>query len=186
RRNGQYIACSMTARPILEPREAQGWLLVVFQDRFEERAEPPISAPPAPESPFVRQLEDELRTARDDLRSTAEDFESANEELKASNEEVMSVNEELQSANEELESSKEELQSLNEELSTVNSQLQDKVDELDRANADLSSLLESTEIATLFLDTELRVKRFTPVITDLLDLRPVAVVSTIADLATIF
>src|SRR5438132_2962520 len=89
RRNGQYIACSVTARPITEPREAQGWLLVVFQDRFDERAEPPTSAPPAPESPLVRQLEDELRTARDDLRSSSEDFESANEELKASNEKVL-------------------------------------------------------------------------------------------------
>src|SRR2546429_2175147 len=186
RRNGQYIACSVTARPITEPREAQGWLLVVFQDRFDERAEPPTSAPPAPESPFVRQLEDELRTARDDLRSASEDFESANEELKASNEEVMSVNEELQSANEELESSKEELQSLNEELITVNSQLQEKVDELDRANADLTSLLESTEIATLFLDTELRVKRFTPGITDLVNVRPGDLGRPVADFATNF
>jgi len=134
----------------------------------------------------VRQLEDELRTARDDLRSSSEDFESANEELKASNEEVMSVNEELQSANEELESSKEELQSLNEELSTVNSQLQDKVDELDRANADLTSLLDSTEIATLFLDTELRVKRFTPGITDLVNLRPGDLGRPVADFATNF
>src|SRR5204863_368026 len=150
------------------------------------RAEPLTSTPPAPESPLVRQMEDELRTARDDLRSTTEDFESANEELKASNEEVMSVNEELQSANEELESSKEELQSLNEELSTVNSQLQDKVDELDRANADLTSLLDSTEIATLFLDTELRVKRFTPGITDLVNLRPGDLGRPVADFATNF
>src|SRR5437762_338850 len=132
------------------------------------------------------QGEDELRTARDDPRSTTEDFESANEELKASNEEVMSVNEELQSANEERESSKEELQSLNEELSTVNSQLQDKVDELDRANADLTSLLDSTEIATLFLDTELRVKRFTPGITDLVNLRPGDLGRPVADFATNF
>src|SRR5262249_52932230 len=143
-------------------------------------------APAAQDSAVVRQLEDELKASREDLQSTSEEFESANEELKASNEEVMSMNEELQSANEELESSKEELQSLNEELNTVNSQLQDKVDELDRTNADLRSLLESTEIGTLFLDTELRVKRFTPGITVLVSLRPSDVGRPIADFTTNF
>ena len=105
------------------------------------------------------------------MASTIEEMESSTEELKTSNEEIMSVNEELQSANEELETSKEELQSLNEELSTVNSQLQEKVAELDKATDDLMNLMSSTEIATIFLDEQLNIKRFTPPTKSLLSLR---------------
>jgi two-component system CheB/CheR fusion protein len=122
------------------------------------------------ESSVVQQLENDLRATREDLQSTIEELESSNEELKASNEEVMSMNEELQSTNEELETSKEELQSLNEELTTVNSQLQDKVEDLDAANSDLTNLMAATDIATVFLDTELRIKRFTPPTSRLLNL----------------
>jgi two-component system CheB/CheR fusion protein len=117
-------------------------------------------------------LEAELRTARRDLQSVTEAFQSNNEELKASNEEVISINEELQSANEELESSKEELQSLNEELIAANAQLQTKIGELEAANNDLSNLWSSTSIAVVFLDTQLRVRRFTPAMSDLLELLP--------------
>jgi two-component system CheB/CheR fusion protein len=134
---------------------------------------------------MVRQIEDELKATREDLQGTIEELESANEELKASNEEVMSMNEELQSANEELESSKEELQSLNEELNTVNNQLQDKVDELDRANADLTCLLDSSETTTLFLDTALCIKRFTPNIAKVLNLRASDIGRPIGELATL-
>jgi PAS domain S-box-containing protein len=97
-------------------------------------------------------------------------MESSNEELKTSNEEIMSVNEELQSVNEELETSKEELQSLNEELTTVNGQLQEKVIELKQATDDLVNLMSSTEIATIFLDKDLNIKRFTPPTNFLLNL----------------
>ena len=118
----------------------------------------------------MRQLEDELRSTKEDLQSTIEEMETSNEELKASNEEVMSVNEELQSANEELETSKEELQSLNEELTTLNHQLQDKVVELEHAGNDIHNLLVSTHVATLFLDTEFRIMRYTPAVTELFSL----------------
>ena len=97
-------------------------------------------------------------------------METANEELKASNEEVMSMNEELQSANEEMETSKEELQSLNEELSTVNNQLHDKVEEVESATNDMANLLNSTDIATVFLDAGLRIKLFTPAATRMFNL----------------
>lgn len=119
---------------------------------------------------MLQQLEYELQATREDLQSTVEELETSNEELKASNEEVMSMNEELQSTNEELETSREELQSLNEELSTVNAQLSEKVEELESTNNDLSNLLTSTEIATIFLDTDLRIRRFTPSCEDLFNI----------------
>ncbi|HYZ23822.1 MAG TPA: CheR family methyltransferase [Rhodopila sp.] len=118
----------------------------------------------------VRQLETELRATRERLQTTSEELESSNEELKSSNEELSSMNEELQSANEELETSKEELQSINEELHTVNAELNARVDELTRASNDMSNLLDSTQIATIFLDRQLLVKGFTPAAKDVFHL----------------
>ncbi|MFO0847225.1 MAG: chemotaxis protein CheB [Gemmataceae bacterium] len=129
---------------------------------------------------------DEFRRLRAELQSTIEELQTSNEELKASNEEVMSVNEELQSANEELESSKEEMQSLNEELNTVNSQLRAKMEEYQTASSDLTSLLASTDIAVLFLDTSFRIRRFTPAARDLVDLIPGDVGRPLAALARRF
>ena len=107
-------------------------------------------------------LEHELKSTKEYLQSTVEELETSNEELKSTNEELQSTNEELQSTNEEVETSKEELQSTNEELITVNSELQIKVDELSKASNELNNLMASTEIGHIFLDRELRVKRFTP------------------------
>ena len=117
---------------------------------------------------------------RERLQTTIEELESANEELKSSNEEYQSLNEELQSANEELETSREELQSVNEELTTVNGELAHRVQELTRATSDLKNFLESTQIATVFLDNDQRVMNFTPAIAEILHLvetdvgRPIA------------
>jgi len=118
------------------------------------------------ESSTVQQLEGELRSTKDRLQTTTEELESSNEELKSGNEELSSMNEELQSANEELETSKEELQSINEELQTVNAELNARVEELSRANSDIANLLESTQIATVFLDRDLTIKSFTPAAKD--------------------
>ncbi|MGH8257753.1 MAG: PAS domain S-box protein, partial [Steroidobacteraceae bacterium] len=132
----------------------------------------PVPARLAPRTGGDEALEEEARALRRELQTSVEAFEATNEELKASNEEVTSINEELQSTNEELETSKEELQSLNEELTTVNSQLQTKVLELESLTDDLDNLLSSTDIAVIFLDTQLRVRRFTPAINDLITLIP--------------
>jgi len=119
---------------------------------------------------IIRHLEAELIATRERLQTTIEELETSNEEMKSSNEEFQSVNEELQSANEELETSKEELQSVNEELETVNAELNSKIESLDRAISDRKNLLESTQIATLFLDNNLRVRSFTPAITEIFHL----------------
>jgi two-component system CheB/CheR fusion protein len=125
-------------------------------------------------------LTQELRDKDEYLRSTHAELESSNEELRSSNEEMQSVNEELQSTNEELETSKEELQSVNEELATVNTELQTKVGDLSRANNDMNNLLAGTGVGTVFVDYELRLLRFTPAASSIINLilsdvgRPVA------------
>lgn len=135
---------------------------------------------------YLHQMEQELQTNSEELGSVIAELEGANEDLKTSNEEIMSMNEELQSANEELETSKEELQSLNEELSTVNIELLDKVNELDVANNDILNLIASTEIATLFLDNDLHIQRFTPPTVALFNLRLTDLGRPLADITQRF
>jgi two-component system, chemotaxis family, CheB/CheR fusion protein len=118
----------------------------------------------------IAELNEEL-TAKDSyLRAANEELETSNEDLKFTNEELQSVNEELQSTNEELETSKEEMQSINEELSTVNAELQSAVNELTRANNDMNNLLSGTGIATIFVDKDLNLLRFTPTVTEIINL----------------
>lgn len=116
-------------------------------------------------------VEQELHMTRAQLQSTIDDLESANEELKSATEEYQAVNEELQSSNEELETSKEEMQSINEELQTINAEMVAKNDLLNHLNSDLKNFLDSTQIATIFLDHDMRVKAFTPGMTDIFPLR---------------
>lgn len=128
----------------------------------------------------IAMLEQELRARDEYLQATHEELESSNEELKSANEEMQSVNEELQSTNEEMETSKEELQSVNEELATVNLELQTKVQDLSHANNDMNNLLAGTGIGTVFVDHQLRILRFTPAASQIINLilsdlgRPVA------------
>jgi two-component system CheB/CheR fusion protein len=119
----------------------------------------------------IQELERELLATRAHLQAAIDELERTNEELISANEEYQSVNEELQSSNEELETSKEEQQSINEELQTVNAELSSTNDTLARANSDLQNLLDSTQIATVFLSTDLRVRNFTPATTDIFHLR---------------
>ncbi len=124
------------------------------------------------ETDYVQKLELELSEVKEELQNTIEELETSSEELKASHEETLSSNEELQSSNEELEASSEELRSLNEELSTVNSQLKEKVEALQRANNDVENLVASTDIATVFLDSHLKIQRYTPAAEKLLKMGP--------------
>lgn len=140
----------------------------------------------------IAALQQELRAKEEYLHATTEELQTSNEELKSSNEEMQSVNEELQSTNEELETSKEELQSINEELATVNAELQTKVSDLARANNDMNNLLAGTGIATVFVDHSLRILRFTPAATRVINViqsdigRPVShIVSNLKDYDTL-
>lgn len=167
--DGSRHRVRLTVRPLT----GQGGLfaLVVQQMGAVEPVEEGEETAAAPsDGPALEQLESELKTTRADLKQAVEELESSNEELKSSNEELISTNEELQSANEELQTSKEEQQSVNEELETVNTELQHKVQELGAANSDLANLFTSTEVATIFLDRELRIGRFTPAATKLFSL----------------
>jgi chemotaxis methyl-accepting protein methylase/chemotaxis response regulator CheB/signal transduction histidine kinase len=165
-------SASLTVMQVPTAPGADKLLAVIFEDARKPLPKDAAIPMSAENEPLVTQLEEEVKTLRTELRSEAEDFDTATEELKAANEEVMSMNEELQSANEELEASKEELQSVNEELTTVNSQLGERLAELTDTNNDLANLLSATEIATVFLDSQLRIKRFTPRATELLNLLP--------------
>lgn len=125
---------------------------------------------PDPDRPEEAKLRSELQHTREQLRTTVEEYEAATEEMETANEELLSMNEEMQSKNEELETSKEELQSVNEELKSTNQELKAKVEEVRRSKGALENLIEATEIATLFLDRDLCLQRFTPSAADLFEL----------------
>jgi two-component system, chemotaxis family, CheB/CheR fusion protein len=161
---------------------APGYQLVIF-DAIEPGGAAKAQPRVADSDPLVRHLERELDSVNASLRDKVEQFEAGTEELKASNEELQAMNEELRSATEELETSREELQSTNEELTTVNQELKLKVDELGSANSDLHNLMSSTAIATLFLDRELRVMRYTPPAVALFNLIPTDLGRPLADLS---
>jgi two-component system, chemotaxis family, CheB/CheR fusion protein len=167
--DAQPASVRMTVHYIDAPEAMRGMLMVVFQDL-------PVPAPArghrGERNKRVAELEAALQQAREENQTNREEMQTSQEELKSSNEELQSTNEELQSTNEELTTSKEEMQSMNEELQMVNHELQAKVDELSWASNDMENLLNSTGIATIFLTSGLRIRRYTAHATRIFKLIP--------------
>jgi two-component system CheB/CheR fusion protein len=179
--DGESRLVRISARPFVE----QGLMWVVFED-LEAAPAPKASEKAGRRGAHSREteLQQELERTHDSLQTTIAELQAANEELRSTNEELQSINEEHQSTNEELESSKEELQSLNEELITLNSELSAKVEQANKVENDLKNLLDSLRIGVIFLDTEMRIVRYTPEATSLVKLIPGDIGRPIDDLVS--
>lgn len=179
--NDAPLTVDVTVRALQEPRALQGTVMIVFRD----------VAPPATKGKRRQgagsvgpAIDAELARAREEIRALRQEMRASQEELQSANEKLQSTNEELQSANEELTTSKEESQSMNEELQTINAELHSKLDDLALAQSDMQNLLNSTDIATLFLDNALNVRRFTERITRIIHLREGDIGRPLSDLAS--
>jgi two-component system, chemotaxis family, CheB/CheR fusion protein len=197
--NGDFSNVSVKIRPVTANADTQTMFLVILENASDTPEKPERTAGKANSrkstdthakeiSTQIAALKQELRDKEEYLQTTTEELETSNEELKSANEEMQSVNEEMQSTNEELETSKEELQSVNEELATVNTELQGKVGDLSQANNDMNNLLAGTGVGTIFVNHQLLIQRFTPAITQVINLiatdvgRPVSdIVSNLED-----
>lgn len=182
--DGSPSSVNIKVSPVLE-QSSTPLMMVTFE---EAPSETPLKQTKLPALPTTAKtmeaLQQQLAFTKESLQTTIEELETSNEELKSANEELQSTNEELQSTNEELETSKEELQSLNEEAATVNAELQSRIDELQSANDDMKNLLDSTQIATLFLDIKCRIRRFTPKVKDIIKLEATDIGRPIAHFAS--
>lgn len=185
------VVISVRPRPdYLSPdRGAEKQAMVFFiedeVDALEEATaiiEADTQRTPAEQDQMLTQLQSEVQRLREQLQITVEEYESSNEEMMAANEELQSINEEYRSATEELETSKEELQSVNEELQTVNSEMRNKVDEVSHTQQELENMMGATEIATLYLDRDLRIQRFTAGVKELFNILSVDRGRRISDL----
>jgi two-component system CheB/CheR fusion protein len=181
--NDEKQVVNVAIDPLRGDNGLGGMVIIVFTDvAVKPLAE--TTGKSSGDNQLMAELQEELGYARQKMRSIREEMQSSQEELKSSNEELQSTNEELQSTNEELTTSKEELQSMNEELHTINEELQTRLDELSRTNNDMKNFLDSTDIATLFLDNSLCVRRFTSETSKITQLIPADVGRPITDIAS--
>jgi len=184
--NGGTHFVDITVQRIENPNSIRGMIMIVFTD-VSAVVEYDVANPKKRQRSSTgrqKELEIELKRSNEETQSIREEMQTSQEELKSTNEELQSTNEELQSTNEELTTSKEEMQSLNEELQTVNIELQSKVSDFVRANDDMKNLLNSTEVATLFLDKDLNIRRFTDQVIKIFKLRNVDIGRPFTELVT--
>ena len=177
---GGMQGVDVTVQPLHEPVALRGTVMIVFLDVAAPLRGGRRTAASAVQANHAA----EVQQCRDEIQSLREENHASREELQSANEELQSTNEELQSANEELTTSKEEMQSMNEELQTVNAEMQSKLDDLHLAQSDLKNLLNSTEIAMLFLDRKLNVRRFTDLAAKIINLRDTDIGRPLSDLTT--
>jgi len=174
-------AVDITVQAVAQPKSLQGMAMIVFRDLVAVPGRRGRRTKPAATDPAVTE---ELLRSREEINALRQEMRASQEELQAANEELQSTNEELQSANEELTTSKEEAQSMNEELQTINGELQTKLDDLALAQSDMQNLLNSTDIATLFLDNQLNVRRYTEQIARVIHLREGDIGRPLSELAS--
>jgi two-component system, chemotaxis family, CheB/CheR fusion protein len=170
--DGKTRDVTLIVEPIIESAgKDRGICVVAFRDAAPASNAPQGTTTNTTSPIATTALENELSATRFQLRAASDELEAAIEDMKSTTEEFQAVNEELQSSNEELETAKEEMQSINEELQTVNSELSSKNDETMSLNSDLKNLLDSTHIAAVFLDDDLRIRHFTPALTEIFPVR---------------
>ena len=179
---GGTVPTSIRVVPAHEAGESL--FLVLFEPQATGGETDQAKAARLEADPLARHLDAEIERLKSHLRETVEQYEASTEEMKAANEELQAMNEEMRAATEELETSREELQSINEELTTVNHELKVKVEELSHSNSDMQNLMNATQIATVFLDRDLRITRFTPAAVQLFNLIPGDVGRPLTDMAT--
>ena len=172
---------NVTVQAIREPAALKDMLMIVFRD---VAVIPPGRSRRKSEMALQTSHAAEVQQCRDEIQNLREEARTSKEELQSSNEELQSTNEELQSANEELTTSKEEMQSMNEELQTINAEMHTKLDDLAMAQSDLKNLLNSTDIAILFLDKKLNVRRYTERASKIISLRESDIGRPLSDLTT--
>lgn len=185
--NGGEQFLDLTVQAIYEPEALRGTVIIVFKDIAAPQKTKTAGRTKSSKAHRTKleEVEQELLQAREEIRTTREEMQTSQEELKSTNEELQSTNEELQSTNEELTTSKEELQSMNEELQTVNAEQQTRVDEFTRTHNDMNNLLNSTDIATVFLDNGLKIRRFTTQAAKIIKLIPGDVGRPVTDLSSV-